>query len=119
MNKSMAMAGRTMAMMNKQMNLPAIQKMAMQFQMQVGENEMKQEMVEDVMDDMMGEGEGEETDELVDKVMAEVGISLSEQLANAPVAARSPAMASPAQANKGEEVADDDLQARLESLRRL
>lgn len=117
MNKSMAMAGKTMAMMNRQMNLPAIQKMAMQFQQQSGINEMKQEMLDDVIDETMGaEDEEGETDELVDKVMAEVGVSLSEELANAAVPMRSPAQA---QAAKGEEVADDELQARLESLRKL
>lgn len=117
MNKAMGSVTRTMAIMNRQMNLPVIQAMMTEFERQSGMNEMKQEMIDDVMDDVLaGDAEEEETTEIVDKVMAEIGISFEEGLASAPMGKRREAV-SPQQ--QQQEVADDDLQARLDSLRRI
>lgn len=113
MNKAMGSVTRTMAIMNRQMNLPGIQAMMVEFERQSGMHEMKQEMIDDVMDDVLaGDEEEEETAEIVDKVMAEIGVSFEEGLANAPVRARK-------EAAPQQEIADDDLQARLDSLRRI
>lgn len=111
MNKAMGSVTHTMAIMNRQMNLPAIQAMMSEFERQSGMNEMKQEMMDDVMEDVLaGEQEEEETEAIIDKVMAEIGVSFGEGLASAPIGQKQPVEA--------EEVADDDLQARLDSLRR-
>ena len=76
-------------------------------------NEMKQEMIDDVMDDVLaGDAEEEETAEIVDKVMAEIGINFEEGLASAPMGKGKAAVPQ-------QEVADGDLQARLDSLRRI
>lgn len=116
MNKAMGSVTRTMAIMNRQMNLPVIQAMMTEFERQSGMNEMKQEMIDDVMDDVLaGDAEEEETAEIVDKVMAEIGINFEEGLASAPVGKRREA----APQQQQQEVADDDLQARLDSLRRI
>lgn len=46
-------------MMNRQMNLPAMQRIMMEFEKQNERMDMKQEMMSDTMDDVF-EGEGEE-----------------------------------------------------------
>lgn len=113
MNRAMGSVTRTMAIMNRQMNLPGIQAMMSEFERQSGMNEMKQEMIDDVMDDVLaGDAEEEETAEIVDKVMAEIGINFEEGLASAPMGKGKTAVPQ-------QEVADGDLQARLDSLRRI
>ncbi|KNC76465.1 hypothetical protein SARC_11033 [Sphaeroforma arctica JP610] len=82
-----AMAGATKAMgrMNKQMNLPNMQKIMMEFEKQSEMMEMKAEMMDDVMEDTLGDADDEEaTDEIVNKVLDELGLSLEEQLVSAP-----------------------------------
>lgn len=108
---------RTMSVMNRQMNLPAIQSLMMDFERQSGMNEMKQEMIDDVMDDILGGGAEEEaeTNELVDKVMAEVGVTFAEEMANAPTLNRK----REEKEKSVPDIADEELQARLDSLRRL
>lgn len=104
---------KTMRVMNRQMNLPAMQKIMMDFERQSDLAEMKQEMMEDAMEDAMGaENEEEETDALVSQVLDEIGISVAQQLSPTPMASASPASA------QAEETADTDLKARLESLRK-
>ncbi len=48
-----------MMALNRSMNLPAMQRIVMEFEKQNEAMDMKQEMVSDVMDDVF-EGEGEE-----------------------------------------------------------
>ena len=51
-----------MGMMNKQMNLPAMQKIMMEFERQSQEMDMKQEVMDETVDDALGdEDEDEET----------------------------------------------------------
>uniref|UniRef100_A0A914UIK6 Charged multivesicular body protein 2a n=1 Tax=Plectus sambesii TaxID=2011161 RepID=A0A914UIK6_9BILA len=117
-----AMKGVTKAMqaMNKQLNLPQIQKIMMDFERQTEIMDMKEEMMGDAIDDAMGdEDDEEETEGVVNQVLDELGIQMSDQLANLPTAG---SIAAPANAGKVPQVAlsdaDADLQARLENLRK-
>jgi len=123
-----AMKGVTKAMgnMNKQMKLPEIQKIMMEFEKQSEIMDMKGEMMEDAIDDVMGdEDEEEESDAIVAQVLDELGLQLNDKLGDVPVASGSLAPAA-ANKNKPQAVAaggatdddDADLQARLDDLRR-
>merc|ERR1719376_1577236 len=72
-----AMKGVTKAMgrMNKQMSLPQMQKVMMEFQKQSEMMDMKQEIMEDTMDDAMeGEDDEEESEKIVAQVLGELGL---------------------------------------------
>jgi len=123
-----AMKGVTKAMgsMNKQMKLPEIQKIMMEFEKQSEIMDMKGEMMEDAIDDVMGdEDEEDESDAIVAQVLDELGLQLNDKLGDVPVATGSLAPAA-ANKNKPQAVAaggatdddDADLQARLDDLRR-
>lgn len=82
-----AMKGVTKAMqnMNRQMNMPQIQKILMDFEKQSEIMDMKEEMINDVMDDAMeDEGDEEETDAVVSQVLDELGLQLNDQLSGLP-----------------------------------
>lgn len=121
-----AMKGVTRAMqnMNRQLNLPQIQKIMQEFEKQSEVMDMKEEMMNDAIDDAMGDDEDEEeSDAIVSEVLDELGLQLSEKLTDLPEAGGSLAAAQktkaggvPAAAAVGD--ADADLQARLENLRR-
>ncbi|CAN7995274.1 unnamed protein product [Ixodes hexagonus] len=122
-----AMKGVTRAMqsMNRQLNLPQIQKIMQEFEKQSEVMDMKEEMMNDAIDDAMGDDEDEEERQVVSYllVLDELGLQLSEKLTDLPEAGGSLAAAQknkaggvPAAAAIGD--ADADLQARLENLRR-
>lgn len=76
---------------------------------------------------LQGEGEEEETDELVNQVLDEIGVNLDEQLVGAPggkqaapaaAASERQAPAAMGESAGGGEDVDDDLQARLNNLRK-
>merc|ERR1712072_149465 len=124
-----AMKGVTKAMqkMNKQMNLPGIQKIMMEFEKQTEIMDMKEEMMSDVIDDAMGdEDDEEESDAIVTQVLDELGLQLTGNLAavpGAPIGSLAPAAkGKPAAVAEGGGAgttdADADLQARLDDLRR-
>jgi len=113
-----AMKGVTKAMMvmNRQMNLPAMQRIMMEFEKQSEKMEMKEEMMSDTMDDVLeGEGEEEETEEVINQVLDEIGINLSSQLVDAPIASTASASSSKTAVKESEDL---DLQARLDNLRK-
>lgn len=124
-----AMKGATKAMglMNKRMNLPAIQAVMREFEKQNERMEMTSEVMGDAIDDAMGgEDEEEETDELIGQVLDEIGISMNEKFMAASVpttaqAAATPAAPQPVAAEAMEAGGggiDMDLQARLDNLRK-
>lgn len=125
-----AMKGCTKAMskMNKQMNLPQIQKIMMEFEKESEIMDMKEEMISDTMDDVMGDEEDdEETDNIVNQVLDEIGIDLGQATPDAPVgglgtatpaAAKAAPAAAAADGGGGLNDEDMDLQARLNNLRR-
>ncbi|RAL51137.1 unnamed protein product [Cuscuta campestris] len=122
-----AMKGVTTAMgrMNRQMNLPALQKIMQEFEKQNETMEMTSEVMGDAIDDALeGDEEEEETEDLVNQVLDEIGIDMNSELLNAP----SSAVAAPAAKTKVPQAEasgnddggiDSDLQARLDNLRRM
>ncbi|KAL8160875.1 hypothetical protein V2J09_012364 [Rumex salicifolius] len=122
-----AMKGVTKAMgqMNRQMNLPSLQKIMRDFEMQNEKMELTSEVMGDAIDDALeGDEEEEETEDLVSQVLDEIGINVNQELVNAPsssVSAPAAAVKAPqaeAAANEDGGI-DDDLQARLDNLRRM
>ena len=62
--------------MNKQMNLPALQRIAMEFEKENDMMDQRQEMMDDAVDEAMGAEDEDESDEVVNQVMDELGIDL-------------------------------------------
>lgn len=123
-----AMKGVTRAMqnMNRQLNLPQIQRILQEFEKQSEIMDMKEEMMNDAIDDAMEEDEDEEESEaVVSQVLDELGLQLTDQLSGLPQAsgslaasaAKTPAAATAAAQGPVSD-ADADLQARLDNLRR-
>lgn len=124
-----AMRGVTQGLvrMNRQMNLPQIQRIIQEFQRQTDMVDMKEEMINDVMDDVFEEDTDEqESDQIVNQVLDELGIELNQTLATLPssgktavqdktVADKQPPAA---QTIGGSTAADADLEERLNKLRR-
>lgn len=82
-----AMNGVTKAManMNRQLNLPQIQKILHEFEKQSEIMDMKEEMINETMDDAMeDEGDEEESDAIVSQVLDELGLQLGDQLSGLP-----------------------------------
>jgi len=105
MGDSMKGATRAMMAMNRRMNLPAMQHILANFEMQSQRMNMKQEMMEDALDDMFeAEDEEEATDEILDQVLDEIGINLSSELVDAPATTEASGVAQKKVAAKGVEV---------------
>jgi len=117
MANSMKGVTKAMGAMNKQMNMPQMQKIMMDFEKEADTMDMKEEMMNDVMDDVMGaEEDEEESDQLVNQVLDELGLSLGEELGAVPLATGS--LAGGKEKASAKQNADDELQARLDNLRR-
>jgi len=115
-----AMKGVTKAMgaMNKQINMPQMQKIMMEFEKEADTMDMKEDMMNDIVDDVMGaEEDEEESDALVGQVLDELGLSLNDELGAVPLATGSVGPAGKEKAT-AKQNADDELQARLDNLRR-
>ncbi|UYV67276.1 CHMP2A [Cordylochernes scorpioides] len=108
--------------MNRQMNLPQIRNIMMEFAKQSEMMDMKQEMMDNYIDEATTEGEDEEESEaIVAQVLEELGLDLSEKMAVLPETGGSlresrgtTSQVPPAAVQD----TDADLQARLENLRR-
>jgi len=87
MAEAMRGATRAMASMNRGLNLPAIQRIMNEFEKENATMDMKEEMMSDAVDDAMDaeEDEEEEGDKILKEVLDEIGVDLSQQLANAPM----------------------------------
>merc|ERR1712076_9490 len=118
-----AMAGVTKAMgrMNKQMNLPQIQKIMQEFAKQNEIMEMKGEMMDDAIDGALDDGETEEeTDKVVAQVLGELGIEIAGELSKIPETGSTVPSTAQQEVSGPSAVAvgDDDIEARLANLRR-
>jgi charged multivesicular body protein 2A len=71
--------GKLLGTMNRHMNLPAIQRIAMEFERENDMMDQRQEMMDDAIDDTF-EDEEEETDEIVNQVLDEIGVDLSQSV---------------------------------------
>ncbi|KAF6208723.1 hypothetical protein GE061_014462 [Apolygus lucorum] len=118
-----AMKGVTRAMtnMNRQLNLPQINRILQEFEKQSEIMDMKEEIMNDAIDDAMEDDE-EESDTVITQVLDELGLQLNDQLAGLPQATNSLSVAGAGKTAvpSGGELsdADADLQARLDNLRR-
>ncbi|KAF8633748.1 hypothetical protein AX17_004404 [Amanita inopinata Kibby_2008] len=141
MADAMRGATRAMASMNRGLNLPAIQRIMHEFEKESSTMDMKEEMMSDTVDDVMEEEDDEEEgDKILKEVLDEIGVSLSQQLSDAPtgIASISPPSTvrtpvavgdtgatsntqknSDQKGNRRLSMSDEDaLQARLDALRR-
>ena len=78
MMQSMKGATQLLGSMNRQMNLPALQRIAMEFEKENDIMDQRQEMMEDAIDDVTGLEDEEESEEVVSQVLDEIGIDLGQ-----------------------------------------
>ncbi|RUS92151.1 hypothetical protein EGW08_000004, partial [Elysia chlorotica] len=124
-NNTMAQAmkgvTKAMATMNKQLKLPQIQKIMMEFEKQSEIMDMKEEMMSDAIDDALGDEEDEEeSDAIVSQVLDELGLQMADDLAGLPSTGKTLSIAEGSKTPQAAAVgdADADLEARLDNLRR-
>ncbi|XP_045196384.1 charged multivesicular body protein 2a-like [Mercenaria mercenaria] len=130
-NNAMAQAmkgvTRAMSTMNRQLKLPQIQKIMMEFEKQSEIMDMKEEMMNDAIDDAMGdEDDEEESDAIVGQVLDELGLQMADELTGLPSTGTSlkaggskqPTAEAAGATGGGGPDSDADLEARLENLRR-
>ena len=94
MMQSMKGATSLLGSMNRQMNLPALQRIAMEFEKENDIMDQRQEMMDDAIDDVTGLEDEEEGEEVVKEVLDEIGIDLG-QAVGFPVCSDPPVAQSP------------------------
>jgi charged multivesicular body protein 2A len=123
-----SMKGATMLLgsMNRQMNLPALQRIAMEFERENEIMDERQEMMDDAIDEATGmEGEEEEGEDILKEIFDEIGVDLNQALGVTPTDIQATAVGETRVAQAvgagggggGAAASDDDLQARLDNLR--
>ena len=123
MASAMKSVTQAMVRMNKAVNIPSIQKIMVNFQLENERAGMTQEVMGDMLDDAMAEdGDSDEEDKIVGAVLDEIGISFGDAVPEAPdrVAAQpqaAPAPVAVADAGGGDSTVSD-LEARLNNLRK-
>ncbi|MCJ1388155.1 ESCRT-III subunit protein did4 [Xylographa bjoerkii] len=128
MMQSMKGATSLLGSMNRSMNLPALQRIAMEFEKENDIMDQRQEMMDDAIDDVTGLEDEEESEDVVKEVLDEIGIDLGQAMGETPSGLQknsvadsrvAEAIGGPAAGGSGGGTSgDDDLQARLDSLRR-
>ena len=78
MMQSMKGATSLLGSMNRQMNLPALQRIAMEFEKENDIMDQRQEMMDDAIDDVTGLEDEEEGEEVVKEVLDEIGVDLGQ-----------------------------------------
>lgn len=76
--QSMKGATQLLGSMNRQMNLPALQRIAMEFEKENDIMDQRQEMMDDAIDDVTGLEDEEESEEVVTQVLDEIGVDLGQ-----------------------------------------
>jgi charged multivesicular body protein 2A len=73
-----AMKGATgvLGSMNRSMNLPALQRIAMEFERENDIMDQRQEMMDDAIDDVTGLEDEADGEEIVEQVLEEIGVDL-------------------------------------------
>lgn len=98
-----------MGRLNQSMNLPAMQNVMMQFEMEHGKMEMTQEMMDDAMGDMLGGADEEsQTDDVINQVMDELGLEAGSKVGAVTAGTQNPIVDSE----------DANIEKRMEQLRR-
>ena len=82
MMQSMKGATGLIASMNKNMKLPALQKIAMEFEKENDIMDQRQEMMDDAIDDTLGEDDEVEGDEVIKEVLDEIGVDLTQSVSH-------------------------------------
>ena len=79
-----AMKGATgvLGSMNRSMNLPALQRIAMEFEKENDIMDQRQEMMDDAIDDVTGLEDEEEGEEVVEQVLEEIGVDLKNSVSD-------------------------------------
>lgn len=79
-----AMKGATgvLGSMNRSMNLPALQRIAMEFERENDIMDQRQEMMDDAIDDVTGLEDEAEGDEVVEQVLEEIGVDLKNSVSD-------------------------------------
>ncbi|KAL2888448.1 DOA4-independent degradation protein 4 [Ceratocystis lukuohia] len=128
-----AMKGATQALgsMNRSMNLPQLQKIAMEFERENDMMDQRQEFMDDALDDAIDIDDEEESEEVVEQVLEEIGVDMSGLLGETPQGLMkaqevsegriAQAVGSGGGGGGGGDMGDDDdndLQSRLDSLRK-
>lgn len=121
MTMSMRDATRLLSGMNRSMNLPQLSRIAQEFSKENDIMDQKQEFMDDAIDDAMEDdelGEEEQVDEILGKVLDEIGVDLNTNMKDTPTNLPTQEETNPkvAQAIGGGD--EDDLQARLDSLKK-
>lgn len=81
MMQSMKGATKLLGGMNRQMNLPGLQRIAMEFERENEVMDERQEMMDDAIDEATGmEGEEEEGEDIVKEVLDEIGVDLGQSV---------------------------------------
>lgn len=127
LNQQMAMlmheATRLLGGMNRLMNLPQLSRIAQEFAKENDMMDQKQEFMDDAIDDAMAMdedelGEDEQVDEILGKVMDEIGVDLNTTLQDTPNGFTSEQQQRQAVTAGGPASDEDDLQARLDLLKK-
>ncbi len=81
-----AMKGATgvLGNMNRSMNLPALQRIAMEFEKENDIMDQRQEMMDDAIDDVTGLEDEAEGEEVVEQVLEEIGVDLKNAVSRLP-----------------------------------
>ncbi|PIA19402.1 charged multivesicular body protein-like protein 2a [Coemansia reversa NRRL 1564] len=113
-------AALTMRSMNRNMNLPGMQMVAMQYQREMESMNMRTTIMDDTMEDTMedasSEEEGDPVDEIVQKAMEEANLQLKQDLGSAPK--NIIGQTGMTEKSVGDMNGDAILQARLDNLRK-
>jgi charged multivesicular body protein 2A len=78
MMQSMKGATSLLGTMNRSMNLPALQRIAMEFEKENDIMDQRQEMMDDAIDDVTGLEDEEESEDVVKEVLDEIGVELGD-----------------------------------------
>ncbi|KAJ6455869.1 vacuolar sorting protein DID4 [Mycena sanguinolenta] len=85
MADAMRGATRAMALMNRGLNLPGIQRIMNEFEKESSMMDMKGEMMDDTVEEVIGEeDEEEEGDKILQQVLDEIGVGISQKLGDTP-----------------------------------
>jgi len=82
MMQSMKGATKLLGSMNKQMNLPALKRIAMEFEKENDIMDQRQEMMDDAIDDVTGLEDEEEGEDVVNQVLDEIGVDLGQSVSS-------------------------------------
>lgn len=77
---SMRGATSLLGSMNRQMNLPALQRIAMEFEKENDIMDQRQEMMDSSIDEVTGLEDEEEGEEVVNRVLDEIGVDLGQSV---------------------------------------